>query len=61
MATRWADDFDAIGERLKKIREYDDQPKCPRSPERLLHTCLRSTVRCSTECPLYHDWIGPNE
>lgn len=58
MATRWADDYDAIRTNMKRI-EYEEKPRCPKN-SMTLYACLRAPQRCSDDCPHYHDWIGPD-
>lgn len=52
------DDHDFIYRRLAEIR-LEETPRCPRSPSKPLHDCLREQGRCPEDCPHYNDWIGP--
>lgn len=53
-----ADEFEVIRSRIVEIRDQA-QPKCPRAASKTLFACLRESQRCPSECPHYHDWIGP--
>lgn len=52
------EDADKIVSRIAEIRA-EAEPRCPTSPHRLLHECLRSAAPCTDACELKHDWIGP--
>lgn len=54
-----ADDYAAIRSRMSAIGEAE-KPRCPQYPSKLLHACLRESVRCPIACPHHGDWIGPS-
>ena len=53
-----ADDIETVYTRIHEIRKAEE-PRCPMSQDRTLHSCLRSSSRCGEECPNKSDWIGP--
>ena len=54
-----ADSFDEIRASIERIRK-EENPTCPRNASTSLYNCLRTTQRCSEECPYHSEWIGPD-
>lgn len=52
-----ADEFDTIRTRVAQIKE-EETLRCPQTPSRTLHECLRSSSRCNASCPNHLDWLG---
>ncbi len=59
MTTYAADSYDDIRAHSIEIRAKE-QPKCPMNDYMTLYICLRSSVRCGKQCPLWDSWLGPS-
>lgn len=54
-----ADSFDEIRASIERIAA-EVREMCPMKNNLMLHTCLRSSTRCSDQCLYVADWIGPD-